>query len=533
MNEPEARATFQKIRWFDNNGEPYCPRCGSRELYVLATRDCYRCGECQRNYSLTSGTIFASRKTAFTVILRLMISLLEVDGPSRASIIADITKKSAWTIREKIRKEANNQPYKLTGVDGNNCLFGEKQRQIELLLKDGKTLRHIAGEVGVSKITVQSYAETIKRELQESTFGFNLEKPRYANGLLLSTRTWWSDDERAALQAFADQKAQLEKVSVALGRTATSVAWYARDNVSGVPRAWADLIRRRRGTAPRVALCYPFISKPRDEHADLLRVNNLVPKSLPEWMRADVCQNVMLALYDGTTSLEEIEANRRLVRWFIAKFYKEQMPYQEISIAGVTDDDNRSYDEIAANAKNEWQWHEMNEARLSLDALMMSRSIAGFRPPTQEEEADAMLMRERKAAWHARGIHLSDDEIDRLYHKREDIGKDYRKTAARLSSMKRRDELFHTQNGKCAYCKSEMTLRWGFPNTVTRDHIVPVSAGGKDDASNLVGACMVCNEAKSNLPVEEFLASLKTKAARDVPVGNSWAFHDHRTQAEV
>jgi hypothetical protein len=28
MSDAEARATFQRIRWADNGGEPYCPRCG-------------------------------------------------------------------------------------------------------------------------------------------------------------------------------------------------------------------------------------------------------------------------------------------------------------------------------------------------------------------------------------------------------------------------------------------------------------------------------------------------------------------------
>lgn len=27
MSDAEARATFQSIRWADNDGEPYCPKC--------------------------------------------------------------------------------------------------------------------------------------------------------------------------------------------------------------------------------------------------------------------------------------------------------------------------------------------------------------------------------------------------------------------------------------------------------------------------------------------------------------------------
>jgi 5-methylcytosine-specific restriction endonuclease McrA len=38
------------------------------------------------------------------------------------------------------------------------------------------------------------------------------------------------------------------------------------------------------------------------------------------------------------------------------------------------------------------------------------------------------------------------------------------------------------------------------------DHIHPRSQGGSDRISNLTLACIPCNQAKSNRPVQEFLA---------------------------
>ena len=52
---------------------------------------------------------------------------------------------------------------------------------------------------------------------------------------------------------------------------------------------------------------------------------------------------------------------------------------------------------------------------------------------------------------------------------------------------------------RCAYCDAS-----GVPLTI--DHVHPRSEGGSDRVSNLVAACVDCNEDKGNRPVEEFLA---------------------------
>jgi ribosomal protein L37AE/L43A len=62
MSDDEARATFQRIRWSDNSGEPYCPECECLEVRALATRPVWRCSACKHQFSVTSGTIFADRK---------------------------------------------------------------------------------------------------------------------------------------------------------------------------------------------------------------------------------------------------------------------------------------------------------------------------------------------------------------------------------------------------------------------------------------------------------------------------------------
>lgn len=501
LNEPDAKALFRKIRWFDNDGNPYCPRCGSRHFYASYAHreERYRCADCAADYSVTSGTIFSHRKTGYASMLIAMIALLGGDGASVAARLAALSKRGVRETQKKLSSALEEAPYKVTGIDGNNCLPTDVQAQIEKRVREGQPIRLIAGELGISKVTVDGYAAQIRGRLTALPGGFSLDRPRYCNGSYLSTRTWWSEPERQALSAFAQQKAPMDKVALALGRTPTSIAWYARDLLKkDLPREWGALMRPKIG--PRIVLAYPYIAKARPENAELLRANDLVPKSFPEWIRADICQSVMLAVYEGQVTLEQLELRQKDVRWFISKFYREQMPRQEITgLSGGDDDDRDTYEIAAAMAHVDWAWEELNGSRHAYDRLRTHAAA------TQESDADAMLMRERHEAWHQRGVHLSPDEMDEIYHKRD--GGVSAAQHQRLLAMKRRDELFHEQHGRCAYCRCEMTLRWGSPNTVTRDHIVAVSAGGSDDDSNLVGACLECNWAKGSLPLAEFVAS--------------------------
>lgn len=62
LSDDEAYSTFKAIRFAANQGEPFCPKCGSVTVYEFKTRRMFKCKECERQFSATSGTIFASRK---------------------------------------------------------------------------------------------------------------------------------------------------------------------------------------------------------------------------------------------------------------------------------------------------------------------------------------------------------------------------------------------------------------------------------------------------------------------------------------
>src|SRR4051794_9989363 len=83
LPDEDAYNTFRRLRWPDNGGAPVCPDCDCSVACVYRCRQVFKCKSCHRQFSVTSGTLFASRKLPFQVLL-LAIGLLST--PSRGSV---------------------------------------------------------------------------------------------------------------------------------------------------------------------------------------------------------------------------------------------------------------------------------------------------------------------------------------------------------------------------------------------------------------------------------------------------------------
>lgn len=130
MNDEEAHAAFAAIRWAWNREQPVCPSCGIDTHYWLSERRTYKCRGCEKQYTVTSGTIFSSRKLPFqTYLATIALFAQAAKGISacQMSRTMDVSYKTAFVLCHKIREAVMRtvEDLVLTGVvEIDGCTIG-------------------------------------------------------------------------------------------------------------------------------------------------------------------------------------------------------------------------------------------------------------------------------------------------------------------------------------------------------------------------------------------------------------------------
>ena len=112
LSDEEAYDRFKAIRFANNGGEAFCPKCGSTDTWALPKRKMWRCKNCPYQFSLTSGTIFASRKLSFRDILSaIAIFANGAKGHSALQLSRDLNVqyKTAFVMAHKLREAMGNE----------------------------------------------------------------------------------------------------------------------------------------------------------------------------------------------------------------------------------------------------------------------------------------------------------------------------------------------------------------------------------------------------------------------------------------
>ena len=128
--EDAAYKAFCDIRWASTDGDAVCPRCGGCDAYTITTRRKFKCRACHHQFSVTSGTIFASRKLDFVDLLAaicLFVSNSKGMSAVQFSRTLSVQYKTAWVLAHKLREalSAEIDGAKLDGeVEIDGAYFG-------------------------------------------------------------------------------------------------------------------------------------------------------------------------------------------------------------------------------------------------------------------------------------------------------------------------------------------------------------------------------------------------------------------------
>jgi transposase-like protein len=106
----EAWTLFRMIRWPKSEGAPVCPHCGCPTCWACprpngAPR--FRCSACRRDFSPTSGTLFAFHKLEIRDYLAAVVIFCdEVKGKAALALSRDldVQYKTAFVLAHKIRE---------------------------------------------------------------------------------------------------------------------------------------------------------------------------------------------------------------------------------------------------------------------------------------------------------------------------------------------------------------------------------------------------------------------------------------------
>ena len=235
MTEAEAETMFRKVRWASTDGEPVCPKCGCLDAY-----DCRRpngasrweCKGCEHQFSVTSGTLFASHKRPLRDYLAaIAVFCNEVKGKSMLALSRDLgmAYKSAFVLAHKLREAMASEVKALriggegevAAIDGMYAGGYIKPANLKEHRRDRRLLRNQNGKRQVVVVARELDGRTIASAFKSEAGSLSFIRDKVAKGTILNA------DEAAswnALQARYEMRRINHEEAYSLNGACTNIA---------------------------------------------------------------------------------------------------------------------------------------------------------------------------------------------------------------------------------------------------------------------------------------------------------------------
>ena len=192
--EDAAYRRFCRLRWPETGGAPVCPVCGCLDIYDLSTRRRFKCAACHRQFSVTSGTIFASRKLSFVDLLGAICLFVNASKGLSAVQLSrdlDVQHKTAFVLMHKLREAlaTETRDAQLAGeIEVDGAAFGGHVRPANRRENrvDRRLLKHRSGKRLIVVALRQRGGRTLTRTFLREAEGVDFAKERIAPGAMLS-----------------------------------------------------------------------------------------------------------------------------------------------------------------------------------------------------------------------------------------------------------------------------------------------------------------------------------------------------------
>jgi transposase-like protein len=192
--ERAAYRRFCALRWPETSGRPICPACGCLDVYDLRTRQRFKCAACHRQFSVTSGTIFASHKLSFVDLLAAICLVVNASKGLSAVQLSrdlDVQHKTAFVLMHKLREAmaAETREAVLAGVvELDGAAFGGHVRPANARTDrvDRRLLEHRSDRRRVVVALRQRGGRTLTRTFLREAEGVGFARERVVPGSVVA-----------------------------------------------------------------------------------------------------------------------------------------------------------------------------------------------------------------------------------------------------------------------------------------------------------------------------------------------------------